>query len=247
MATLGELYELTVAAGRKADPRGPRGVERVLDDAKKAYDELPPDRRWEFDEERLDNPYSDTRILHRPADTEVRRVLVGIDIGVGELLLADRLREKGRPVDLVVAHHPEGRALADIDMVMPLMADIWRSFGVPINFGDLALGERRAEVRRSFHSNNNEQAVRRRPPPRDYRSSAATRPRTTTSSEFVQERCDRARPRRHGGRPPGHAQDHPGVPRGSDPRDRAAGLPGRRAGAHRAHNGGHDRGDVGPG
>lgn len=193
MATLGELYELTVAAGRKADPRGPRGVERVLDDAKKAYKELPPDRRWEFDEERLRNPYADTRILNGPPDTEVHRVLVGIDIGVGELLLADRLREKGRPVDLVVAHHPEGRALADVDMVMPIMADIWRTFGVPINFGDLALGERRAEVRRSFHSNNNEQAV------------GAARllempflcchtPADNNVQQFVQERCDELGP-----------------------------------------------------
>lgn len=159
MATLGELYELTVRLGREADPRGENGVRRILADARKELDALPEDRRWEFDQERLTNPYTDTRILFGRPDTEVGRLLVGIDVGVAELLLADRLTEKDRPIDLVVAHHPEGRALADLDLVMPVMADIWRSFGVPVHYGDMVLSERRGEVKRGFHANNNQQVV----------------------------------------------------------------------------------------
>ena len=42
------------------------------------------------------NPYADTRILYGDPDTEVSSILVGIDLEVGEVLLADRLREKGQ-------------------------------------------------------------------------------------------------------------------------------------------------------
>ena len=160
MATLRELYRVAVQKGRENDPRGEAGIKRVLAEARKQREDLPADRRWEFDEERLDNPFTDTRILFGDPDTLVERVLVGIDMGIGELLLADRLAQKGRAVDLVAAHHPEGRALADLDQVMPVQADIWRRFGVPIHYGDMVMNARQAEIRRHFHADNTEQAVR---------------------------------------------------------------------------------------
>ncbi|HZK48104.1 MAG TPA: NGG1p interacting factor NIF3 [Thermoleophilia bacterium] len=156
---LGDLYNVAVEAGKDADPRGSKGIERALSEAKKAFDELPEPRRWEFDRESLTNPFSDTRILGGDPDTDVRRMLVGIDISVGEVLLADRLREKGEALDLVLAHHPEGRALADLSHVMGVQADIWRTFGVPIGFGDGMMAGRRAEVDRRFHASNIDQAV----------------------------------------------------------------------------------------
>src|SRR5665648_347404 len=156
---LSEVYEVAVQAGRDADPRGSKGVERVLAEAKKTFEDLPGGRRWEFDRESLSNPYSDTRILAGDPDTDVRRMLVGIDITVGEVLLADRLRERGEALDLVLAHHPEGRALADLSRVMGVQADIWRTFGVPIGFGDGMMAGRRAEVDRRFHASNIDQAV----------------------------------------------------------------------------------------
>ncbi|MHB9114223.1 MAG: NGG1p interacting factor NIF3 [Thermoleophilia bacterium] len=156
---LGELYEAAVQAGREADPRGVTGTERVLTEARKAFDDLPERRRWEFDREALTNPFSDTRILNGDPDTEVGRVLVGIDISVGEVLLADRLREKGQMLDLILAHHPEGRALADLAEVMGVQADIWRRFGVPISFGDAMMAGRRSEIGRYFHASNVDQSV----------------------------------------------------------------------------------------
>ncbi len=49
-----------------------------------------------YDTEKLTNPYSDTRICAGDADTEIRGLLVGIDMEVGEVLLADRLAREGR-------------------------------------------------------------------------------------------------------------------------------------------------------
>lgn len=186
---LADMYAAAVRVGSENDPRGEKGIARVLSEAKKEYDELTEQRRWEFDSERLGNPFADTRILVGDPDTDVRTVLVGIDVEVGEILLADRLREKGRQVDLILAHHPDGRALADLDAVMGVQADIWRKQGVPITYGDAVMAERSTEIRRWFHAHNNDQAP------------AAARllgipfmcchtPADNSVNAFLQERCD---------------------------------------------------------
>ena len=82
-----------------------------------------------FDAEKLTNPYSDTRICAGDSDSEIRGLLVGIDMEVGEVLLADRLREKGEPIDLVFAHHPEGPGYANLHEVMYMQADLWAAAG----------------------------------------------------------------------------------------------------------------------
>lgn len=156
---LRDIYESAYQAGIAADPRGGEGVRRVLERAKKDFDDLPEGKRWEFDQESLVNPYSDTRILHGDADSDIRRMLVGIDLEVGEVLLAQALRQKGETVDLLFAHHPEGRALARLDEVMAVQADVWRKFGVSIAYGDAVMDERVAEVMRVFHPRNNQQTV----------------------------------------------------------------------------------------
>ena len=186
---LGEMYELAVNAGVAADPRGEEGVARVLERARKEYEALTPDKRWEFDLECLSNPYADTRILVGDTETEVKGILVGIDLEVGEVMLADALRAKGRPIDLLLAHHPEGRALARLEEVMGVQADVWRKFGVSIAYGDSVMSERMTEIMRAIHPRNNEQNI------------AAARlldlpymcchtPADNNVNAFVQARCD---------------------------------------------------------
>jgi hypothetical protein len=156
---LGDIYEIAVQKGMAADPRGEKGIARVLAEARRAHDDLPERRRWEFDAESLTNPFADTRILVGDPESDVTRMLVGIDIGVGEVLLADRLGEREDKIDLLLAHHPEGRALADLEAVMGVQADMWRRYGVPINFGDAVMAARRVEIARRFHAYNTDQSI----------------------------------------------------------------------------------------
>jgi len=156
---LREIYELAVKTGIDNDPRGKKEVEKTLKNAKKAFDGLKGDEKKEFDQEKLINPYSDTRILYGAPETEVKTVLTGIDIEVGEVLLADRLREKGRPVDLIIAHHPEGKALADLSEVMGMQAEILEIFGVPINVGEGLMARRIGEVKRGLMPLNHNKAI----------------------------------------------------------------------------------------
>ena len=76
-----------------------------------------------------------------------------------EVLLADRLREKGTPIDAIYTHHPEGWGLVKLDSVMEVQADIWATFGVPIQAGERFIGERMEEVRSRFLPVNYDQAL----------------------------------------------------------------------------------------
>ncbi len=147
---LKEIYDLAVQLGRKHDPRGEAAVKKQLAKAKKAYDDAKPDERDEFDPEKLTNPYADTRILYGDPNLDVKNVLAGIDVETPEIVLADTLRGKGRPLDLVIGHHPEASALAGLPDVMPMQPDIWHSFGVPVNVGDALMDERMKEVMRGI-------------------------------------------------------------------------------------------------
>ena len=148
--TLQELFNRAIQHGIDADPRGRGAVEKELHDKRVSFDGLKPDEQAFFDPEQLTNPYADSRVLHGSLDRPVRKVLVGIDIESPELLLADRLNEKGAGIDLVLAHHPEGRAYANFYEVMNMQADILNRLGVPINVAEDQLNSRMKEVERSL-------------------------------------------------------------------------------------------------
>lgn len=157
--TLDEIYKLAVAEGIKADPRGGAEINRLLSQAKKDHKKLSAKEKKYFDNERLTNPYADTRILNGDPKGQIGRVLTGIDLEVPELLLAERLRDRGEKIDLLLAHHPEGAALAALAEVMPMQADIWSKYGVPINVGEFLIDKRMKEVWRSLLPVNHNRAV----------------------------------------------------------------------------------------
>lgn len=157
--TIQDIYQFAIKQGILSDPRGKKGIEKHFGRVKKRFDSLGKKEQEYFDQESLTNPYSDTRILFGDPSTIVDKVLVGIDIGVGEMMLADRLNQKGEGIDLVIAHHPEGRALAALDEVMDLQVDLMAHYGVPINVAENLLKERIAEVFRRFSPHNHFQVI----------------------------------------------------------------------------------------
>ena len=190
---LQEIYEMAFRTGMAADPRGEEGVSRVLEAARKSHEALAEEKRWEFDLESLVNPYADTRILVGDPNTEVKSMLVGIDLEVGEVLLAETLRARGRTVDLLLAHHPEGRALARLEEVMGVQADIWRRFGVSVAYGDAVMSDRMAEVMRAIHPRNSEQALSAARL-LDLPYMSCHTPADNCVNAFVQARCDELGP-----------------------------------------------------
>lgn len=151
---LKQIYETCVKTGRTNDARSDEELTRVLAAVKKDYDKLDEADKSFFDIEKLTNPYSDTRIETGDPDSEIRGLLVGVDMEVGEVLLADRLRERGAPIDLVFAHHPEGPGFANLHEVMYMQADLWAAQGVSIGAADALIAPRAEEIRRRIMPNN---------------------------------------------------------------------------------------------
>ena len=90
---------------------------------------------------------------------EVDSLMAGIDINASEVLLADRLNQKGESIDLLLTHHPEGASLASLHEVMDMQADVWAKYGVPINIAEGVMRDRITEVQRRFSPVNHAQAV----------------------------------------------------------------------------------------
>ncbi|MGI6588885.1 MAG: NGG1p interacting factor NIF3 [Peptococcia bacterium] len=154
-----DFYQKCVSLGKEYDPRSVAEVEKNLTRAVKQYEELKEEEKQYFDVERLKNPYADTRILNGDPETEVKRILAGIDMEVQEILLADRLREKGEKIDLILSHHPEGKALVALHRVMSLQEGVLAQLGVPINVAEGILASRISEVERGLMPLNHNRSV----------------------------------------------------------------------------------------
>lgn len=157
--TLQEIYDLALEMGVKADPRGTAAVKKFLEKRKEAHKELPDKKKKFFDPETLNSPYSDSRILFGDPKMKVKKVLAGIDAEASEVLLMDRLREKGSKIDLLISHHPSGHALASLHEVMDIQTDQFGDAGVPLNVADALLRDRQSEVKRRFGPMNHSRAV----------------------------------------------------------------------------------------
>jgi hypothetical protein len=153
------MYRICVETGMAADARDRAEIDRALADAGKALSKLDDDEKAFFDEEKLTNPYADTRICAGDPEMEVRGCLVGVDMEVGEVLLADRLREKGAPIDLIFSHHPEGPGYANLHEVMYMQADLWAAQGVGIGLADSLIAPRAEEIRRRIMPVNHYRAI----------------------------------------------------------------------------------------
>lgn len=153
--TIKEIYNLAIEMGINADFRGKEGIVRVLARRKEKYEKLSPVDKEGFDLEVLENPYSDSRILNISDDKEIKKVLVGIDIDPAEILMA---KEIGG-IDLVISHHPRGKALAALADVMEMQCEVLSQYGVPINIAESLMKEKISEVARGINPINHQRVV----------------------------------------------------------------------------------------
>ncbi|MDR3282422.1 MAG: hypothetical protein LBS92_02285 [Candidatus Methanoplasma sp.] len=157
-----DAYKLAIETGIKFDPRPKEEVRIALENAKETYEKLPGDEKELFDLERLWNPYADSRLSwgeEQAKKTSVKRLMWGIDIGTGEILLADRLNEKGHEVSAVVAHHPVGPSKTPFPEVMWMQTDMFHDVGIPINVTEALIKGRMEEVSRNVLGSNYNQPV----------------------------------------------------------------------------------------
>jgi len=152
-----DAYRLAIETGIDNDPRRREDVDALLSEEKDRFEKLSDLERECYDQERLWNPYADSRFLacvEESKDIEADRLMWGIDIDSAEMLLADRLRERGKGVSAVVAHHPIGMARTPFPEVMAVQADMFHSNGVPINVAENLVKGRMDEVLKGVMGSN---------------------------------------------------------------------------------------------
>lgn len=153
MVKLKKLHEFFVEKGIEEDPRGKDRIQEILGDRKEKYEELEGTKREMFDTGRLDNPFDDSKVIYGPEE-EVQKLAVGIDMEVQEILLVDRLNERGESIDGIIAHHPEGLALSKLYEVMGLQVDVLTEGGIPVSQAEGLVRPRSEEVKKSIHPIN---------------------------------------------------------------------------------------------
>ncbi|MDR0198846.1 MAG: hypothetical protein LBI08_03790 [Methanomassiliicoccaceae archaeon] len=154
-----EAYRLAVETGIKNDPRPKKDIEQMLKDSKEAYDKLDENKKEFFDMERLWNPYADTRMSFGDPNTKVKKIAWGIDIDTGEMVLVDRLNEKGAKINAVVGHHPLGMGRSPFPEVISMQTEMYHSGGIPINIAEAMMDKRVDEVLRGVMASNYNQSV----------------------------------------------------------------------------------------
>ncbi|MFZ5364314.1 MAG: NGG1p interacting factor NIF3 [Patescibacteria group bacterium] len=144
-----QIFDLGVQMGINSDLRGKTAVLKMLKRKKDQHENLNKEQKEEFDLEALTNPYLDSRIHFDSGKNPVKKIIAGIDMEGDEIFLADRLG-----ADLVLAHHPRGKALADLADVMHLQADVYAQYGIPINVAEAVQKSRIEEVARGVNPVN---------------------------------------------------------------------------------------------
>ncbi|MCE5260644.1 MAG: NGG1p interacting factor NIF3 [Euryarchaeota archaeon] len=156
---LGEIYRFAVEVAKGSDPRTADELEDDLRRTEERYRKMEGEERARFDLDSLWNPYPDSRLVHGDPATEVGGVLWGIDISTGEMVLADRLRERGIPIDAVIGHHPFGRARPAFGDALHLHEHIYERLGIPINVAEDIMAPRIREVHDMSAPANYDRAV----------------------------------------------------------------------------------------
>ncbi len=159
MMTNQEVFDLGVKMGVDADPRGIKGVQKYLKKIQKYYDDLKPSEKKYYDTSKLTNPFPDSGVHVDDGKTKVKRVMAGIDIGPSDILLASQLAERGKKIDLVIAHHPIGKAMASLHEVMEMSVEMYEAMGVPVHLIEKISEDRARDVGHFFHAMNQYQAI----------------------------------------------------------------------------------------
>jgi len=147
---LERFYKKAVEVGIAHDLRGGDEIKRILDEDNERFKDLKDGDKKYFDQERLFNPYADSRLLNGDPEAEIRRILIGIDIDGAELLLAHTLNKEAAEakIDLVLGHHPMGSALLQMFDVMRLQSSLLALHGVTISVAEQLMDKRIGEVER---------------------------------------------------------------------------------------------------
>jgi putative NIF3 family GTP cyclohydrolase 1 type 2 len=184
-----DIYKLALEIGIKNDFRSKKEIAEYLELKKEEYENMPKEEKEYFDKEKLNNPYSDTRIHFDGGKKEIKKIFAGIDMTPGSIYIADELHG-----DLIINHHPVGMALTGLDDVMNYQIDQMEKIGIPINIAEKLLHKRISEVARGINPSNHYAVVDAAKLLKINLMNVHT-PADNLSAQFVTKEIEKAKPR----------------------------------------------------
>lgn len=145
---LSELYHKAIEIGMKYDPRDGGAAESDLKRTKAEYDDMDDVGKKYFDADLLWNPYPDSRPVcgdDGGVDPEFSKVVVCIETPNTTIV-------RYLSPNLLITHHPDGRASAGLHRVLDMQIGIWRRYGVSIDAIDTQARE--SSIRRLMSCRN---------------------------------------------------------------------------------------------
>ena len=101
------------------------------------------------------NSYADSAIHYGRPNQPVKKIMAGIDIKGEELLLAWAMND----IDLVIAHHAVGKAMARLAQVMDVQTGILKHYGVPLRVAKKLINSKKQFNARKLMYLNHDQVV----------------------------------------------------------------------------------------
>lgn len=151
-----DIFKIGIEAGIKNDPSKHK-IEEILKENKEKYEKA---EYKEYLSERYEwNPYIDSNIFFEIKDVDIKNIAVGIDIETPELLLADRLIEKGNKIDLIIGHHPEGSAIFGLNKMISIQEELLIKAGLSISNSEKIMVESVEKYENSLRGLNYNRAI----------------------------------------------------------------------------------------
>jgi len=159
--TLQTLFDTAIDMWIKNDPRGKKEVSDYLKWLKEDFKKLSKQEQEYYDREHLNHPYHDSTIYYGKWSTQVKKIAIWIDVEGPEFLLVHELNKTlKKPIDAVVWHHPEWKALLGIAKLQKGIAPfVWYNTWVPINIAEKVEFPRVGEVVQRFSPMNHNRAL----------------------------------------------------------------------------------------
>ena len=157
MTTIKKLFDIAIQKWLKNDLREKTILVNYLSKINDEYKKLEDSEKKYFDKILLSNPYPDSRIYYWDENKKIQKVIVWIDIEWPEILLVNEYNKKNKnnPIDLIIWHHPESKALLDLEKVMSsILPHNDFKFWVPINQAEKINEPRVGKVSRSLSPTN---------------------------------------------------------------------------------------------
>ena len=108
---------------------------------------------------KYEDEFDDSGILNGEPQDEARRVAVGIDIESQELLLVSELSKRGEKIDLVIAHHPEGKTIYNLYKMIKIQEGLLINYGGNSSSAQSYISKAEGKYKKAYGSINYNRSV----------------------------------------------------------------------------------------